>query len=134
MAKQTAKANNPPTRRQIVAAARRQWSGPLPDPQSLGDFDAIIPYGAERIMRMSEKEQDHRIEFENARLNIMAGDTRRGHYLGLIISICAIIGAVYTASIGAHWTVSVALVGVPILGIVRAIVGNKTERQNHGAE
>lgn len=109
--------------RQIVSA---QWQGPLPPPEALANFDSIIPNGAERIMKMVEDEQAHRISYEKAHLNALAGDTRRGHYIGLAISVASIAGAVYAASLGAHWSVSIALVGVPILGIIRAIVGSKT--------
>jgi len=108
---------------QIVSA---QWQGPLPPPEALANFDQIIPNGAERIMKMVEDEQAHRISYEQAHLNALAGDTRRGHYIGLAISVASIAGAVYAASLGAHWSVSIALVGVPILGIIRAIVGSKT--------
>jgi uncharacterized membrane protein len=123
MAKQVT--NNDRASGQIVTASA-QWAGPLPDPKSLSAFNAIIPDGAERIMRMTEKEQDHRIEFENSRLRLISEDTKRGHFIGLVISMAAIAAAVYTTLIGAHWSVSVALVGVPVLGIVRAIVGSKT--------
>jgi hypothetical protein len=77
-------------------------------------------------MKMVEAEQSHRISYEQAHLNALANDTRRGHYIGLAISVAAMGGAAFTAYIGAHWSVSIALVGVPILGIIRAIVGSKT--------
>lgn len=112
-----------PNQQQIVSA---QWQGPLPPPDALAHFNDIIPDGAERIMRMVEEEQSHRISYEKAHLNAVAGDTRRGHYIGLIISVSAIGGAVGAAYFGAHWSVSIALVGIPILGIIRTIVGSKT--------
>jgi len=36
------------------------WSGPLPPPATLKQFDEVIPGGAERILRMAEAEQAHR--------------------------------------------------------------------------
>jgi uncharacterized membrane protein len=37
----------------------KQHSGPLPDPETLSDYNNLIENGAERIMRMAEKQQDH---------------------------------------------------------------------------
>lgn len=37
-------------------------AGPLPHPELLKGYDQIIKDGAERIMRMAEKEQDNRFE------------------------------------------------------------------------
>ncbi|MGD7036320.1 hypothetical protein [Methylotuvimicrobium buryatense] len=48
---------------------------------------------------------------------------RRGQYLGWLVAALSITGAVVTAYWGAHWAVSCALVGVPILGTVKAIIG-----------
>jgi len=71
---------------------------------------------------MAEKEQAHRIEYEKIGLPATIRESRRGQTLGAIISFVAVCGAIYTAYIGAHWAVPVALVGVPVLGLVRAIV------------
>lgn len=117
------------TAQQVVSA---QWQGPLPPPDALANFNDIIPNGAERIMRMVEEEQLHRISYEKAHLNAVSGDTRRGHYIGMVISTAAICGAVYTVYLGAHWSVSIALVGIPVLGIIRAIVGSKTNGKQSG--
>ena len=103
-------------------AVREEWSGPLPPPAALERFNQIIPNGADRIVAMAEKEQAHRVEYEKIGLQASIGESRRGQFLGAAVSIAAVVGAVYAAHIGAHWGVSVALVGVPVLGIVRAIV------------
>ncbi|MDR1935839.1 MAG: DUF2335 domain-containing protein [Candidatus Accumulibacter sp.] len=92
MAKRNAGRANPPSR-QVVAVASR-WTGPLPAPESLAEFNAIIPDGAERIMRMAELEQAHRIAFEDTRLKLLAADTRRGHYIGGVIGALAIAASV----------------------------------------
>lgn len=57
----------------------------------------------------------------------MASDTKRGHWLGAIISIAAILGAVVSVYLHAPAAVSIALVGIPVLGMIRAIVGSKTK-------
>lgn len=99
-----------------------QWLGPLPPPDTLAEFDAIIPNGAERIMRMAEIEQEERLKFDSKNLHADGAAVERGQYLSFVIVMSSVAAASYTAYIGAHWAVSCALVGVPILSTVRAIV------------
>ena len=103
----------------------QQWSGPLPPPAALEQFNQIIPGSAERILAMVEKEQEHRINTDKSALIATIADTQRGHYLGSLISLSSILGCVYSVYIGASAIVSVALVGIPVLAMVKAIVGNK---------
>jgi uncharacterized membrane protein len=103
-------------------SVRQEWSGPLPPPAALERFNQIIPNGADRIVAMAEKEQAHRIDYEKTGLAATVREARRGQILGAIISAVAIGGAIFNTYIGGYWAVSVALVGVPVLGIVRAIV------------
>lgn len=44
------------------------WHGPLPPPESLKQYDAIVPGAAERILLMAEKEMEHRHQRENRTL------------------------------------------------------------------
>jgi uncharacterized membrane protein len=120
------------TKQQVIA---QNWSGPLPPPDALARFDEIIPHGAERILRMTEQEQAHRMSNESAALqaNILNGKeslaiAKRGQLAGALVSVLSIVGAVFSVWIGAHPMVSIALVSVPILGMVKALIGNKIDK------
>jgi uncharacterized membrane protein len=104
---------------QIVVS--QQWSGPLPPPKALADFDLIIPGASERILGMVEAEQKHRISYESTALQAQMNDNKRRNWLGAGIAFLAISACVFTVYIGAHWAVSVALVGLPIAAIVGSI-------------
>lgn len=104
----------------------QQWAGPLPPPGALAQFDTIIPNGAERIMAMVEREQQHRIDQEAAILEATIRDTRRGHWLGGAVSVLALVGCVFSVYLGAHPAVSVALVSLPVVAIIQAIVRSKS--------
>lgn len=110
----------PPQGQQV--SVRHEWSGPLPPPAALEKFNQIIPNGADRIVAMAEKEQAHRIDYEKTGVSATIAESKRGQYLGAAISLVAIGGAIFTAYIGVHWAVPVSLVGVPVLGLVRAII------------
>ena len=112
--------------------AVKAWAGPLPAPDDLGKFDAILKGGAERIFHMAEAEQAHRMQRESDALKaniatqkaeVAAG--RYGLFLGALISALSIIGAVAAAWMSAPWQVSVALVSVPIMSVVRTIILRK---------
>jgi hypothetical protein len=51
--------------RSLFVTMHKTHIGPLPDPETLTEYSAIIPEGAERIMRMAEKQLDHRMKMEN---------------------------------------------------------------------
>jgi len=63
--------------------------GPLPDPQTLREYDKVVPGAAERIIQMAEKEVDHRRDIQRRALDAQIDDnkvariqTRRGQFLG----------------------------------------------------
>ncbi len=113
--------------------------GPIPAPNELAEYDVLLPGAAGRIIAMAEREQAHRMNQEDmlhrgdirhrddvvaAQREVARGtliSTLLGQALGWIIAGGALVGAVFTAYIGAHPTVSIALVGLPIASIIRAM-------------
>lgn len=77
-------------------------------------------------MAMVEREQAERHKADEAILVATIGDTRRGHWIGLAIAAASIAGSVATAVYGAHPTVSIALVSLPLVAIVKSIVSSKS--------
>lgn len=110
------------TREQVELRAERHWSGALPRPEDFGRYAEIVPDAPERILRMAEREQDHRISLESQIVpaNIAAG--RRGQWLGAGISLLALVLAAGATYVGAPWQVATAIVGVPVLSVARSLV------------
>jgi uncharacterized membrane protein len=73
----------------IVRSAR--FAGPLPPPAILRDYEAVIPGLGERIVRMAEKEGDHRRAVETQLVNLS------GWGLACATAIClvALIGGFF---------------------------------------
>ncbi|MBI5270151.1 MAG: DUF2335 domain-containing protein [Burkholderiales bacterium] len=113
--------------------------GPLPAPDDLAEYDRLLPGAADRIISMAEQEQQHRMEcnllamhadiqHRDATLAVQdrvakgafASDMA-GQILGAVIALAALAGGIYTALNGAHPTVSIALVGLPIAAIIKAV-------------
>ncbi len=109
----------------IAGHTCEHWSGPLPPPAALEHFERIIPDGAARILSMAEAEQAHRMTLEQSAQAAMIRDKLRGQWMGAIVAALSIFGAVTTAIFGGHWAVSVAMVGIPLAAIVRALIAGR---------
>jgi hypothetical protein len=103
--------------RPVTSIVSAHWSGPLPPPAELEKIDQIIPGGADRLLCMAEKEQVHRIE-----------DAKRGQYLGWSLAAGAVIAAAVVSLCHGPWQVAVALVGIPVLGAVQALIQGRKEK------
>lgn len=56
-------------RKEVVSALmlqfeRTSWKGPLPPPDKLKEYNDAVSDGAERILRMTEKQAEHRMAME----------------------------------------------------------------------
>lgn len=74
---------------------------------------------------MVEQEQAHRIEHDKQKLTASVGDFKRGHWMGYTLGVLCVAGSIYTAVIGAHPTVSIALVSLPIMAAIRGFFGKR---------
>ena len=90
---------------QAVAAA---FSGPVPPPRILEAYGEVVPNGAERIMSMAEREQDHRHEIERGYLGL----AKSGQWFGALIGISALVCGTYLTATGHSIMGLVALVSV----------------------
>lgn len=89
-------ANKPATQKQtsqIVHQEALYHSGPLPLPEILAKYDAIVPGAANRIIVMAENQSTHRIAIEKLAVSSRARDSIAG-------IVCALIVSVVTISVG----------------------------------
>ena len=109
-------------REQIEILSERTWSGILPRPEDFAKFGEIVPDAPERLLRMAEREQEHRIALEAQVIPANQRAGARGQWMGFVISVAALGLSAGTAYLGVPWLVSVALVGVPVLSVARTLV------------
>ena len=72
-------------------------SSPLPEPSELAAYNAIIPNGADRLLKMVEAQSAHRVEIERIMIAGKESQARRGQYFGLIIGLAGLFCATYAA-------------------------------------
>lgn len=68
--------------RAAIVHAQVEFSGPLPHPQTLRQYDEVLPGAAERILRMAEKQQDHRIGMDQSGVRRKLGTGSRLFVVG----------------------------------------------------
>ena len=97
------------------------FSGPLPPPELFDQYDKVLPGAAERILKMTESEQEHRHSLVGA---VLKGD-RHYRLLGMtfafLILLGAIGGSVYLISIDKDLMGSLIFI-IALAGIVRQFI------------
>lgn len=78
--------------------ARMDISESIPPPSMLGDYNHALENGAERVMRLAERQQAHRHELEN---RVIDSDIRKSH-----IGLWCGAGIILVAIVCGTWLVS----------------------------
>ena len=89
-----------------IVSVSRAFSGPLPPPDVLRQYDKAVPGSAERIMKIAE-----------TGIAFSRNERRIGQYGGIGIACLAVLGACLTAFFSTYWYVSVSAVLVAALGV-----------------
>jgi hypothetical protein len=91
-------------------------------PATLEQLERLHPGSAERVLKMAETQQAHRIEQERALLAARITQRQLGQWVAATAAVGGIVAAVLTAHLGGPGPlVPLALVGVSILGIVQTL-------------
>lgn len=112
---------------QIIERKITAHQGPLPQWEDLEKYGQIIPNGADRIMTMAEKQQDHRMSLETTAITEQLTQSKRGQTFGLFIGLTAIIGGVACILLGHEWS-GVFLGGGGLTGLVSVFVIGKNKQ------
>lgn len=96
-----------------LVAITTQYSGPLPPPEILAQFEQIIPGAAERILRMAEEQSAHRRSLEAIVIKSDISRSKAGQLLGFIIAITGLLIAGLVSVFGN--TVAGSIIGVSTL-------------------
>lgn len=106
-----------------------EYAGPLPHPSLLREFDSVVPGSAKRIIRMAEKQTEHRQSLEKT---VIYGDSKRAFYglwVGAFVALCVLAGAVFLIYSGHDWA-GVIVAGLDIVGLVSVFVYGTSSRQS----
>ncbi len=120
----------------IQHVATAGFSGPIPPPSILSEYDQITPGLAERIVSMAETEASHRHGMDTQAIsadisfqNKMFAEARLGQVFGLIIGVTAIAAGAYTAVNGAQWPGGI-IGGGGVIGLVSVFIYGRKHSDN----
>lgn len=71
---------------------RQSYSGPLPSPQLLREFDEVEEGTAKKIVDNFITESNHRRQLESKSLDYSARDVKMGAWFGFILGLVGLIG------------------------------------------
>lgn len=75
----------------VAQTVSTSFSGPLPPPVVLQQYNQIIPGAAERILKMAESQSEHRRQLEQKVIASDIRNSRLGLLFGFVITMTAIV-------------------------------------------
>ena len=124
--------NSTPTTQQTITQVA--FTGPLPHPASLKEYDTVLPGLAERIVTMAEAEARHRhdMDKEAARQNELIIDKefserRIGQFMGLGIAAVALGASIFAIAHGAEQAAMV-IGGTTVVGLATVFVFGRIKK------
>ena len=101
----------------IVHTERSVFSGPLPHPDLLKDYEEAQPGAANIIINMATKEQDHRHHMEDDMLKQRSRKQNRGQMYGCGLAVFFALVA-FAMTLTGHETVAGVVFGTTIIGVL----------------
>ena len=103
------------------SAEMRSYSGPIPPPDLLKQYDEIAPGTASRIIAMSERQSEHRMSLEKKVVESGISRSTAGLICGFLIA-CVFAGSgVWVASMG-HPAAGATIATASVVGLVGVFV------------
>lgn len=113
---------------QQIQASAWSFSGPLPPPEILARYNAAFPEAAERIVKMAERQSEHRQNLEKLVVDSNSRAQARGQYLGFIIVMVAIVGGFALIWNGKD-TIGISSVIASLIGLVTVFVIGRSKQK-----
>lgn len=79
------------------------FSGPLPPPAQLKEYDNVVPGAAERIIALAENQSGHRQALEKQVVSGGVTRERNGQMMGFVVAMTGMLGGFYLIATGFSW-------------------------------
>lgn len=116
--------------RHIVASKQEisvSYSGPVPAPWVLKQYNDLVPGSAERILAQAEQQTTHRIALENKVTSSSIHRSYLGLAAGFVVAMTAIIGGISLVAFG-HDAAGTTIAGLATSGLVGVFVYGKVSQ------
>ena len=114
----------PPKYREVVAKAIRvsSFSGPLPPPKMLGEYEKVLPGSADRIIKLAEDHAQHRRFWEIEVLKSVSLSITKNSRSQFVITLYALVSGTVLAYLGER-PFSYALLVYALVGFANQLYG-----------
>jgi uncharacterized membrane protein len=110
----------------VKVVMSEHYSGPLPHPRHLQEYNSILPGGAERIISMTEAQQRHNMEQQSKIVKCEIVDRHVGMGLGFAAFVLLIVLA-YVAGMADKTILAGLLLGTAAIGGVVAFIKGRSK-------
>lgn len=113
----------------MYAIEQKSYSGPLPAPEDFAEYEKILPGSTDRILKMAEKQVDHRISSDNKIIDNTYRQSGRGQILGAILVVMfGVIILIF--GLTGHDSLAKYIGVTTVIGLAVVFVLNKIPLQN----
>ena len=99
----------------------QHWTGPYPPPEAVERYERVLRGSFNRLVTMAEQLQAQQISQAYLVLRNTQRDNRRGHWLGFLTTILAMVCALGCLFLEYPW-VALAFVSIPVMAVAKALV------------
>ncbi|MGI4887298.1 MAG: DUF2335 domain-containing protein [Janthinobacterium lividum] len=122
----------PPEKRQqatrVLIQITRTHIGPIPSADALAQYGQVLESAPDRILRMAEKQSDHRMELEKSTIRRQLNQSGIGQILAFLVSV-GCIGASSWLAVEGHDVVAGVIGGTTVVGLVSVFIYGKVAQQ-----
>ena len=118
----------------LMIIRSEMYSGPIPPPEALARYEEIQPGAADRILKMAEKQQEHRMALETKAIGGQVDQSKRGQLFGFILVFVCIAVAVFFAVYFGMTAFAVTFLCVTMVSVVGLFVTRKMAVQKDLAQ
>ncbi len=104
-----------------------QYSGPIPPPGMLADYEQVMPGSGDRILTMSEQQQIHRIKIQEILVNAAVQHEKLGMWRGFILAL-TIIASGTLVILSGFSLVGFAMVTAPAIAIATVFLSSSRDK------
>jgi uncharacterized membrane protein len=106
---------------ELVQRSVTYHSGPLPPPEDLRQYEQILPGFTDRVLSLTERESEHRMNEERFQNRAMITLARRGQWLASLV-VLALIGVGGAGILTGHSVGGLVAIAAGVASIVTAFV------------
>jgi uncharacterized membrane protein len=110
--------------RVVSIVYQEAFSGPIPHPRHLREYDSIVPGGADRIIRMTEDVLEHNKDIGQRKMGLDDKYRRLGMWLGFCAFVLMMVVAAVAGALGNNTLAGFVLASGVIGAIAAFIRGN----------